>query len=149
MFLFVHALILSYIDKIRAVTFGWTFRELSREATAKLIDYHKRFLETPEDQSWRDDAELQALAQVIRDAKAAEGWTKIFIRLSSRSPKDAALNSPRLMHIFEEELEKIKTSEASSASSASSASLVNQKFQALYRFDHGRFLLTVTVRRRG
>eukprot|EP00300_Choanocystis_sp_HF-7_P003774 c12877_g1_i1.p1 GENE.c12877_g1_i1~~c12877_g1_i1.p1 ORF type:complete len:384 (+),score=74.82 c12877_g1_i1:163-1152(+) len=73
---------------------------------------------------------LLDLAQQIDQVKSRTGWPHIFVRLSSRSPKDAALNSPRFQGIYAEELRSLRIEQANQIDQTSD---LNTNLHALYR----------------
>lgn len=112
-----------YIDQIKDCTFGFTFREFPSTFAKELIRHH-------DDRSLAPSASstLQALVGLIDEAKTTMNWQKIFIRLSSRSPKDAALNSPRFSEIYHRVFARLTKEEEGIAG----ATLSNRQLQALY-----------------
>lgn len=74
------------------------------------------------------DPVLQELVASIDTLKQKHGWKYVFVRLSSLSPKDAALNSPRFMQVYEEELRVLEHD-----AQKSNNSVLNCKLHALYR----------------
>ena len=58
------------------------------------------------------------------------GWTNIFIRLSSRSPKDAAMSDHRFALVYKAQLKVVQAREKKNGVSKKESPLYNQKMQA-------------------
>ncbi|KAL6048674.1 Cell division cycle protein 123 [Balamuthia mandrillaris] len=124
-----------YWEKIKPLSFTSTFVPLSKKAAAALMAAHKAFLATKNEDSqqssgnWKE--EHPELAQLVEDINAAQKLLDrehVFVRLSSRSPKDAALSRQGFKSLLEEELQQVKRLEGESATSSD-----NQLLHALYR----------------
>eukprot|EP00026_Physarum_polycephalum_P011538 Phypoly_transcript_11772.p1 GENE.Phypoly_transcript_11772~~Phypoly_transcript_11772.p1 ORF type:complete len:347 (+),score=55.63 Phypoly_transcript_11772:89-1129(+) len=126
-----------YIEIIKPWTFKSQFIQLSREALELLISFHQKFSKDPGTRSdFRNNEPLINLAKQIDEAKKEMGVDGIFVRLSSRSPKDAALLLPDFASLYQKEIEDVrKENNAVCASDASLApnSETNTKLHALYR----------------
>jgi hypothetical protein len=80
----------TFLDKLGDVTFKTFMLPLKQE------DLHRAF----EQKEWRGIASLEELAAAIGKGKRERGWDLVFVRLSSRSPKDAALLNPRFRELL-------------------------------------------------
>ncbi|KAH3758857.1 cell division cycle protein 123-like [Pelomyxa schiedti] len=100
-----------YYDQIASFTFRSTFVPLPREAAAALVEEHKRW-QADRSVTWENNSVLMQLAESIDRAKAELGVPFIFIRLSSRSPKDAPMESPDFINHFNHEMEWVEHDEA-------------------------------------
>jgi len=114
-----------YYDLIVEFTFPSVFRSLSREGAAAIVKAHAH---GAADSS---DAELNKIASDIDAAKDASGWKSIFIRLSSRSPKDAPLASPAFRDVLKIESANVERFEKDLP--AYEGQETNRKMHALYR----------------
>jgi len=120
-----------YWEQIRPFTFRSTFVPLPLEAAGALVQAHQQWKATPHHQQdqWKDNLPVLAtLTKSIDAAMRSLGVDQAFVRLSSRSPKDAALSRPGFRALLEAELQKVKE-----AGGNRSTSLINQQLHALYR----------------
>jgi len=98
-----------YYDLIKPYTFKSTLFPLNVE-TAHSLRFAYKVLHSDEAHSyvWQKDSNLVSMAEDIDKAKAQYLTTRdIFVRLSSRSPKDAAIG-PRGIQIYKEAKKKIR-----------------------------------------
>ena len=119
-----------YFDVINTFSFGTRFLELSTDTAAALVIAHEEFLEN-KCSSFEDNPCLTALARSIDSEQQTAQWPSIFVRLSSRSPKDAALSSPKFTDLYNSELEVLEVEEKDIQVSESND--VNRRLHALYR----------------
>lgn len=94
-----------FYAQIEPYSFGSTFRPLTHDMAVALMAAH---------QQWKADASssatfmtrlpadhaLRQLSALIQSAQSEKKWPNAFVRLSSRSPKDAALTSPKFHQLL-------------------------------------------------
>jgi len=95
-----------YFETIKDFTFKSVFVPLAPPQAQAIILAHKQAKEGRDD--WRASKELHDLAISVDHAKAKLGCEHVFVRLSSRSPKDAALGSPLFKEIAEKKIAELK-----------------------------------------
>jgi hypothetical protein len=124
----------TYLEKyyrfIESFSFKSVFVPLSRPQALAIVLAHRKWKEMGKAFSWKGDQTLEEIAESIDTAKKHAGWPNIFVRLSSRSPKDAALSSDKFNSIFAHELEFVKKDEEGEMYEGKA---INQKLHALYR----------------
>lgn len=81
-----------YFNAIQSFSFPAIFRPLSRNQAKAINSFHQQ---KGTYTSWKDNENLRELEKDIEETMTKAGWKSIFVRLSSRSPKDAALLSPK------------------------------------------------------
>ena len=78
-----------------------------------------------------ESKDLSALAAAVDKVRKEQGWANIFIRLSSRSPKDAALSEYRFKPVYKAQLEAVQAREKKNGVSEEESPIYNQRMQAL------------------
>jgi len=120
----------NYFEMIKSFSFQSVFHSLEKEIAEALLDGHKKFCSGKISKSIIEENEaLQRLVKLIDRLHHEAKWPHIFVRLSSRSPKDAALSAPIFQEIYHRELKKLAEEEKD----ISESSDANRKLQALYR----------------
>lgn len=137
-----------YLHLIQDFSFASTMLSLSRDAARALTDARAAWLaagghkgDTGSETLVKSEPVLMDLVKEIDRVKAQEGWEFIFVRLSSLSPKDGALNNPRFHSMYQEELSRLKGKEDDNPNSNNSEddnpnsinSELNRRLHALYR----------------
>ncbi len=91
-----------YYEDIKSFTFKTEFQFLSKQQAKLLTQEHRAYLKNSN--SMQDSLNSEGVQEIIRniDGKAKELNTRIFVRLSSRSPKDAALFVPQFSQLFQQ-----------------------------------------------
>jgi hypothetical protein len=120
-----------YWEKIKDYSFTSAFVPLSVEAAQALRDAHQQWLASNKQDkgAWKQNFPiLMKVAEDITRAQRELNRDNIFVRLSSRSPKDAALSREGFKDILAHELEQVKVKEGEAATSHT-----NQLLHALYR----------------
>jgi hypothetical protein len=117
-----------YFDIISNFSFGSRFLSLTTPTASALVAKHESFLQTHLS-DFDDCPLLLELASAIDAEKKSANWPCVFVRLSSRSPKDAALSSPKFSTLFQEE----KTALDAEESGISDSNATNRTLHALYR----------------
>eukprot|EP00484_Ammonia_sp_Unknown_P030999 CAMPEP_0197028776 /NCGR_PEP_ID=MMETSP1384-20130603/8383_1 /TAXON_ID=29189 /ORGANISM="Ammonia sp." /LENGTH=440 /DNA_ID=CAMNT_0042457831 /DNA_START=39 /DNA_END=1361 /DNA_ORIENTATION=+ len=127
----------NYYEKIKDLTFATEYIELSKDDCKTLMNLHQEYLKWDKEQTDAqqqqpaddekekkdedktgipgivikeynyDRSAVQALIDKIDAIKKAKQWKHIFIRMSIRSPKDAALTSPKFSTILKREYESL------------------------------------------
>jgi len=122
-----------YWEKMKPYTWGSAFVPLPPATAKDLTEAHLKFLADKEGyrDKWKEEySSLVALSHGIDEVHRCQiPSPEMFVRLSSRSPKDAALSGKRFKQLFEEELKQVQLDEAQAASTTA----INQKLHALYR----------------
>lgn len=127
-----------YLDMIQPFSFGSELCPLPKEAARALVAARDAWLESKEGgcsskELVLSSPEIMALAAAIDAIKEEQGYVLTFVRLSSRSPKDGALNNPRFQGIYEEELGVLREEQKAGDSSVNDDDELNLKLHALYR----------------
>eukprot|EP00466_Bigelowiella_natans_P005677 jgi/Bigna1/138778/aug1.46_g13486 len=126
-----------YWDKIKSLSFPTEFHPLSTKTASALLEASKKFEEDPRAEISKDavekDANLSSLAEKISEIAAKNKWSNIFIRLSSRSPKDAAFAKHRFEPLVEAETKNVRNSDKSLGLEDEEKSELNVKLRAIYR----------------
>ncbi len=94
----------TFLDKLGDVTFRTFVLPLNQ---ADLRAAH-------ETRQWRGVASLEQLARAVDEGMKERGWPLVFVRLSSRSPKDAALSHPRFREVLRRHYEQLPPKERNS-----------------------------------
>jgi hypothetical protein len=93
-----------FYSSIEQFSFGSTFRPLTIEMAHALIKAHGAWKADPSSSTSflhaPDTHPLRQLSKIIKEAQTEKAWPHIFVRLSSRSPKDAALTSPKFNELL-------------------------------------------------
>jgi hypothetical protein len=91
-----------YYEDIKSFTFKTEFQSLSKQQAKLLTQAHQAYLKNSN--SIQDSLNSEGVQEIIKniDIKAKELNTRIFVRLSSRSPKDAALLVPQFAQLFQQ-----------------------------------------------
>ena len=118
-----------YFNSIEKFTFPTEFIPLSKELAKEITDLHMKDAKQRGTRSKQMTLVENAIDQIIYKRK----WDLIFIRLSSRSPKDALQNNSNLKQLFQKELKFIEEEEKQFQVADYQFSSVNRKLHALYR----------------
>jgi len=90
----------TYYSAIEDITFRSEFFQLTVETAKAIVETYPLIMKVPlkerSQYNWKENSLLLALAQEIERAKEKLGCKYIFVRTSSRSPKDAALGEKGL-----------------------------------------------------
>eukprot|EP00300_Choanocystis_sp_HF-7_P027665 c32855_g1_i1.p1 GENE.c32855_g1_i1~~c32855_g1_i1.p1 ORF type:complete len:382 (+),score=71.42 c32855_g1_i1:97-1242(+) len=123
-----------YADIIEPYTMRSVLTPLDKESAAAIVAHFTEFGETWTDDAARLPACLHRLADAIDAAQAALSTPFVFVRGSSRSPKDAALVHPGFPALFARCLERVCADEAALVSSGLGvgSSDLNHRLHALY-----------------
>eukprot|EP01112_Ceratiomyxa_fruticulosa_P001529 TRINITY_DN1171_c0_g2_i1.p2 TRINITY_DN1171_c0_g2~~TRINITY_DN1171_c0_g2_i1.p2 ORF type:complete len:345 (+),score=71.78 TRINITY_DN1171_c0_g2_i1:218-1252(+) len=97
-----------YFASIEEFTFRSLFVKLTIPAAKAIVNVHSIVKKDSTYEEWKNSEEFIVLAKDIENARDRLGTKDVFVRLSSRSPKDAALNSPKFMEIFKARLQQLK-----------------------------------------
>eukprot|EP01106_Pelomyxa_sp_JSP_P015412 TRINITY_DN52_c0_g1_i15.p1 TRINITY_DN52_c0_g1~~TRINITY_DN52_c0_g1_i15.p1 ORF type:complete len:321 (-),score=71.82 TRINITY_DN52_c0_g1_i15:195-1157(-) len=119
-----------YYDQIKDFTFRSTFRLLSRETAGALCSEHAKY-KADKTATWGGNQLLCALATSIDQAKAELAVPWVFIRLSSRSPKDAPMTLPSFRSVYDKEFQWVLNDEHGLP--PYSGQELNRKLCAIYR----------------
>jgi len=97
------------------MSFASSFHPLGKEAAAAILKASSVFEECPRPETSasavKENKYLKELAHDIGIIAARNNWKHIFIRLSSRSPKDAAFAKHRIENLYEAELKQVLAEE--------------------------------------
>ena len=116
-----------YWDSIKKFSFPSELVHLPPAAAQAIIDEHKKKKDSDWTQGENKDI-LLCLANKIDEVAKKNDWAGLFVRLSSRSPKDAAMSQPNFGSIVKEQLGKIKDEEIDNPTSH-----FNRNLHAIYR----------------
>ena len=116
-----------YFEPIKPFTFRSEFVPLSKDAAKSIVESYKNASKVHGKRytEWTKDPNLQVrisisfdflmlrfsskiLAKAIDKAKQKMGCDYIFVRLSSRSPKDSALQVPNFKDLFQKGIKNFK-----------------------------------------
>ena len=106
-----------YMSDISSLTFKSTYVSFPPKLCSSVFQYHNLWKQQQEKQSdttalssWKEDSLLIKLAQEIDQARKIHlsDYPYMFVRLSSRSPKDSAVFSPVFLEAYHSQLEKGK-----------------------------------------
>lgn len=97
-----------YFDVIKKFSFPSLFHALSIAELQALIKAHEVWTTNKQKRAWTSDPALVALAGTVDALKAELKTQHIFVRLSSRSPKDAALSSERLRILYRDAMKRLE-----------------------------------------
>jgi len=118
-----------YYEQIRDVTFDSKFVELPKEIAEDIIAGYKSYKQSGKaEASDQLEAFFAKLNEPISELK--QKVDGVFLRLSSRSPKDSVIYLDRMDAMFLKELEWVKSHEEEAGETSSD---LNQKLHALYR----------------
>jgi len=126
-----------YIDAIKTWTFASSFIPLSKHVAQEIVNEHEKYVAKGTKEArdeWKSNAELNVLAKSIDDVIKSMGVKHIFVRLSSRSPKDAALCHPQFRSLFDKALAELRV-ELTEASKSGKFVVeeTNLRLHALYK----------------
>eukprot|EP01100_Stratorugosa_tubuloviscum_P012381 TRINITY_DN5858_c3_g1_i1.p1 TRINITY_DN5858_c3_g1~~TRINITY_DN5858_c3_g1_i1.p1 ORF type:complete len:396 (+),score=173.83 TRINITY_DN5858_c3_g1_i1:50-1189(+) len=139
-----------YFESLKNFSFRSIFINLNQIELENIIAFHKRFLEIGNssfiEQLYNNGNNegfvFNELCNKIENAKQQLGIDQFFVRLSSRSPKDAALTKLNFTQLIEQEFNLIQRREQLLLNLSSSSSIEaivaestvkNKKLHALYR----------------
>jgi len=118
-----------YYEQIRDVTFDSKFVELPREVAQDIIAGYRAYKESGKAEA---SEQLKAFFTKLNEtiSELRQKVNGVFLRLSSRSPKDSVIHLDRMHEMFLKELEWVKSHEIEAGEESSD---LNQKLHALYR----------------
>ena len=119
-----------YFDVIKEFSFASLFHTLPAPDLQALINAHTQWKNENKKRAWVSDPVLVSLAGAIDVLQAQLKSEYIFVRLSSRSPKDAALSSDRLKTLYQQALKKLDEEATPAGCVPSTAE--SRKLHALY-----------------
>jgi len=126
-----------YWDSIKHLSFGSSFIKLETAAAEAILQSSAAFEKSPKQETSlkcvRDSPALSKLAKSIDTIQSAKNWPHIFIRLSSRSPKDAAQSDFRFRPEFEAQLKHVQRQHSKLKVTKEESPLYNDRLIALYR----------------
>jgi hypothetical protein len=126
-----------YYPSIQKWSFPTAFRNLKPATLQALIHAHEDWEKRHVKRGWVEAFPvLNELAAEIEEAKKELGAKDIFVRLSSRSPKDAALSHQRIDSLFKAELRDLEDFDRLAQTDEPEtliAMIDNRKLHALYR----------------
>ena len=94
----------NYYNSIKELTFPTDYIDLNKNHCKVLMGIYKKYKNTPNNGEFKyDDNELKDLMDSIDKIKKDNKWKYIFVRMSIRSPKDAALDSNKFVNIINRE----------------------------------------------
>ena len=116
-----------------------TFKSMVVTLTTEEIGFLKKAHRTPPDQHVNQIQEYNTIVHKIEEAMTNLGKTpgkdKVFVRLSTRSAKDAVIGKSGFKELFEQQVELVKSKEESAFllnSNLPGNSIFNRKLHALY-----------------
>src|SRR5688572_17216698 len=118
-----------YYENIKQMTFPSLMFPLSEQTAKELHEAHEQWKKEGDKYSWNNNKILLELAAQIQQKKE-ELNCDVFVRLSSRSPKDAPLTTQHFLKMFESEKKKVEQMEKEIQEETSET---NRRLHALYR----------------
>lgn len=126
-----------YWTSIQHLSFGSVFLPMKKETAKAIIASNTAYVKNPTKATSlgcvRSSPALRALSEAIDGVRSSKKWPGIFIRLSSRSPKDAALSEFRFRREFDAQLKYVVQTHKADGVSETESPPYNQRLQALYR----------------
>eukprot|EP00467_Chlorarachnion_reptans_P020011 CAMPEP_0114506012 /NCGR_PEP_ID=MMETSP0109-20121206/11182_1 /TAXON_ID=29199 /ORGANISM="Chlorarachnion reptans, Strain CCCM449" /LENGTH=343 /DNA_ID=CAMNT_0001684535 /DNA_START=112 /DNA_END=1143 /DNA_ORIENTATION=+ len=123
-----------YWEEIKFLSFPSAFIDLDTDTSQAILEARK-----PEEKEFdslkavEESTALMGLASKINTVKKEKGWDEIFVRLSSRSPKDAAFSESRFGKIYEMEQQFIIEWDRRNKVSTEESPRFNNRLRAMYR----------------
>lgn len=104
---------------------------MSKQVAQEIRNYHELWKKDKKDTEWHQSTILKELCTSISESLSKQpNWKGFFVRLSSRSPKDAPLTLASFTSALQSELENVKKMEEEVNHFSTPQ---NQKLHALYR----------------
>ena len=119
-----------YFALIKPYSFASLFHVFNVPEIEALIKAHAQWKVDKKKRAWSLNPVLVSLAAAVDKLQAELKTEHIFVRLSSRSPKDAALSSDRLRELYQEAIKRLEAEPAPPGAAPSTPE--SRQLHALY-----------------